>query len=268
MKTNILTIAALTTLLSTHVFAGSMGIENESEPCWGPAGSCWGTPKLDPPPLQTVLSLSAGPAWTAKGTAQTVLLPLGNVNTYSAISAHHLLGSGELFLGKQKQLNQKFSAQAGIELGLAGQAQFEGNVYTNSDPNFNYYTYRYDVAHARVAAKAKLLAHLGHRITPYVSASLGIGSNRASGFTTSPLITNPPATPQYTSNTRMTIPYTLGLGVQGDITETFQLGLGYEFLSWGRSELGNAVGQIASKTICESNIYSNVFLVTATYVLG
>lgn len=268
MKLNIIVIASLSALLSNSVIGGTMGTEVEEESCWKTAGACWGTPKQEPFVMRKVVSISAGPAWSGNGTTQTILLQPLIQNTYAATEPNNLLASGELFLGMQKQLNAKFYSQFGIALAAAGKAKFNGDVWVNADPNFNNYTYKYNVTHGHVAVKGKLLADVGYGVRPYVSASIGIGVNKASDFTMETKLYQEVVPPAFESHSTITTPYTLGIGVQEVVNENLQAGFGYEFIDWGKSELGRASGQLMNTTgLTENHIYTNVLLVTLTYVM-
>lgn len=267
MKINIIAIASLSTILSNGAVAGTMGPETEADSCWSTAGACWGTPKPEPFPMRKVISLNIGPAWSGNGTTQTILLQPTIQNTYSTTNPNHLLASGELVLGMQKQLNATFYSQFGIALAAAGRAKFTGDVWENANPNLNDYTYKYNVTHGHVAVKGKLLADVGYGVRPYVSASIGIGVNKASDFSMSPKIYKEVIPPAFESHSTMTTPYTLGIGVQEVVNDNLQAGFGYEFVDWGKSELGRAPGQSLNTGLIENHIYTNVLLVTLTYIM-
>lgn len=267
MKLNIIVIASLSAILANSALAGTMGPEVESESCWKTAGACWGTPKPEPFPLQKMVSLSAGPAWSGNGTTQTILLQPRIQNTYATTNPNNLLANGELVLGVQKQLNPKFYSQFGIALAAAGRAKFTGDVWANANPNFNNYTYKYNVVHGHVAVKGKLLADVGYGLRPYVSASIGIGVNKASDFSMQAKLYEEVVPPAFTSHSTMSTPYTLGIGIQEVVNDNLQAGFGYEFVDWGNSELGRASGQSLNTGLIENHIYTNVLLVTLTYLL-
>ncbi|HAT8718368.1 TPA: porin family protein, partial [Legionella pneumophila] len=60
--------------------------------------------------------------------------------------------------------------------------------------------------------------------------------------------------------------YTLGAGVQKSISEHWQLGVGYEFADWGKSELGRASGQTLNEGLKLNHLYTNGVVLNLTYV--
>ncbi|MDI1351991.1 MAG: hypothetical protein PSV35_04360 [bacterium] len=75
-------------------------------------------------------------------------------------------------------------------------------------------------------------------VTPYVSGSMGVGFNRARGFTITPKIIQEIPAPEFTPHTETAFTYTLGIDIQKALTPNVQVGIGYEFTDWGKSILG------------------------------
>jgi hypothetical protein len=212
-----------------------------------------------------VATLSVGPAWESAGNTQAFYLAPNIEKTYAANRASHALADGDIFLGIQKSLREKLDVQIGLAVATTGNASLSGSIWDDADPQFNNYTYNYQVKHTHVAIKGKLLSDRGYPVTPWVSASLGVGFNQAHNFSDTPTISEAVVTPNFASNTTTVFTYTLGAGVQRDLSQHWQVGMGYEFADWGKSQLSRASGQTLNSGLSLSHLYTNALLFNLTY---
>lgn len=90
--------------------------------------------------------------------------------------------------------------------------------------------------------------------------------NRAHDFTNTPLIFEALPNSNFTSNTKTAFSYTLGAGIQKILNYHWQVGIGYEFSDWGKSELGRAPGQSLNTGLSLKHLYTNGVLFNFTYV--
>lgn len=266
MGKNRVVIVLLSVILSSAVCAGSMGVEIESDSCWAVAGSCWGTPEHDPYRATRVITLSAGPGWSRSSTNQQFFLQPDIQKTYETSLTDTLLGSGSLFYGMQKQFNSIFYGQLGIVLAASGSAKLEGLIWEDTNQQVSNFSYKYKVAHAHMALKGELLADVKHRIRPYVNASIGAGINRAYDYTIQPVTFGDISAPAFTSNNTVAFTYTLGLGVKKDLNEHWQVGVGYEFASWGKSQLAPAYGQTFNTGLLLDSLYTDSLLFSISFM--
>lgn len=237
-----------TALLNHGVFAGDMGsIEPQTK---------W--------PL--VATLSVGSAWQRNGQTQTFYLAPEVEKTYTANSATNVMADGEIFLGLQKELSRQLQGQLGLAVGIAGNADLSGHIWDDANLQFNNYTYNYKVNHVHLALKGKILADRGYWLTPWVSGSLGVGFNRAYSFSNTPTIFEAIPNNNFVSNTETAFTYTLGAGVQRALNPHWQVGAGYEFADWGKSQLGRALGQTLNSGLGLDHLYTNGFLFNLTYL--
>lgn len=211
-------------------------------------------------------SIAAGPVWSRGGEAQTFYLAPEIEKTYVARKSTNALASGELFVGIQKSLTSQWLGQLGLATATTGNAELQGVIWDDADPQFDNYSYQYKVRNSRVAVKGKLLLDKGYWLMPWVSASVGVGFNRAHDFTNTPLIFEALPNANFTDHTKTAFTYTLGAGVQKSINEHWQVGVGYEFADWGKSELGRALGQILNTGLTLNHLYTNGVLLNLTYV--
>ena len=212
-----------------------------------------------------VATLSVGPVWESGGNTQTFYLAPNIEKTYAANHASHALIDGEIFLGIQKPLREKLEGQIGLAVATTDNASLSGNIWDDADSLFNNYTYSYQVRHTHVAIKGKLLADRGYFATPWVSGSLGVGFNQAHDFSNTPTINEAVVMSNFASNTTTAFTYTLSAGVQRQLNQHWQAGIGYEFADWGRSQLNRASGQTLNSGLSLSHLYTNGLLFNLTY---
>ncbi|HHT0591840.1 TPA: outer membrane protein [Legionella anisa] len=211
-------------------------------------------------------SISAGPVWARGGETQTFFLAPEIEKTYVARKSSNALAAGELFLGIQKSLTPQWLGQLGVAGAITGNAKLQGVIWDDASPEFENYSYQYKIWNGRVAVKGKLLLDKGYWLMPWVSASVGVGFNRAHDFTNTPLIFEALPNPDFADHTKTAFTYTLGAGVQKAINTHWQIGAGYEFADWGKSELGRAFGQTMNSGLALNHLYTNGVLFNLTYM--
>ncbi len=267
MRMHSLLLALFTTLLAGNALAGTMGTVT-SEPDWG-----WldkSTEKkcenCGEPDWTGVASFSGGVLWANGGETQTIFLTPEIVKTYNTKKSSNPFASGEIFLGVQKTLTPKSCAQLGLALGLRGNAEVKGIIWDDADPQFDNHNYEYKVWQSRIAVKGSLLLNTAFSITPWIGGSLGVGFNRAHNFTNTPRIFEALPNCNFSSHTQTAFTYSLGAGVQQTIMKHYQVGVGYEYADWGKSQLGSAKGQTLNTNLKLDHLYTHGILFNLTYL--
>jgi len=245
-KSAVITVAA--NLLAATALAGTMGPVTE-QPSW-----TW------------VAALSAGPVWEHGGSTQTFYLTPEIEKSYVANQSTHTLFDGEVFLGVQKTLSQTLKGQLGLAMAATSNVNLSGVIWDDADPQFDNHTFNYKIQHMHLAAKGKLLADAGFWFIPWVSGSIGVGFNDAHGFHNTPTIFEALPTPDFSSHTQTAFTYTVGAGVQKTLNEHWQIGVGYEFADWGKSQLGRAADQTLGSGLTLNHLYTNGLLFNLTYL--
>ncbi|WP_454781771.1 outer membrane protein [Legionella sp. WA2022007384] len=217
-------------------------------------------------PFNYVAALSIGPVWESGGAAQTFFLAPGIEKTYTADKSTHTLADFEVFLGLQKALTPTFWGQLGVAVAATTNASLSGDIWDDADPEFDNFTYSYKIQHTHVAAKGKLLADMGLIVMPWVSGSIGVGFNEARSFRNTPKIFEAIPNPNFASHTQTAFTYTVGAGIQKALSQNWQVGVGYEFADWGKSQLGRASGQTIGEGLELNHFYTNGVLFNITYV--
>lgn len=103
-------------------------------------------------------------------------------------------------------------------------------------------------------------------VMPWVSASIGVGFNRAHDFMTTPLIFEALPNPNFADHTKPAFTYMLSAGVQKSISENWLVGVGYEFADWGKSELSRAFEQTMNSGLALNQLYINGVSFNLAYI--
>lgn len=212
-------------------------------------------------------SLSVGPVWADAGRTQSFYLAPDIEKTYAANQSSNALVSGEFFAGIQKILPYQMLGQFGLAVAATSDADLQGTIWDDANPEFANYHYQYKVQTTRLVAKGKLLFDIAYGVMPWISASLGVSFNYAHSFTNSPLIFEALPNPNFSNNTHTAFTYTLGVGIQKALNCHWQVGVGYEFADWGQSQLGRASGQTLNTGLTLNHLYTNGILFDLAYLV-
>ncbi|PWY54176.1 hypothetical protein DGG96_18370 [Legionella qingyii] len=213
-----------------------------------------------------IAELSIGPVWESGGATQTFFLAPEIEKTYTADKSTHALADFEILLGLQKALSPTFWGQLGATVAATTNASLSGDIWDDADPEFDNFTYSYKIQHTHIALKGKLLADMGFVVMPWVSGSIGVGFNEARSFRNIPKIFEALPNPNFASHTQTAFTYTVGAGIQKALNQNWQVGVGYEFADWGKSQLGRASGQTIGEGLELNHFYTNGVLFNITYL--
>lgn len=244
MKKSLLMLGLSTSLLATSGWSGTMG------------------------PIQvwhSVSAVSLGPVWGNGGTTQTFFLTPEIVKSYRADKSNTTLFDGELFWGVQRDY-PTWQGQLGLAVAATSDAKLTGIIWDDADPLFDNYAYSYKVQHTHVALKGKLLADQGYWLIPWISGSIGVGFNTAHAYKDIPLIFEAITNPYFKQHTQTAFTYTVGAGLQKQVSMNWQVGAGYEFADWGRSRLNRAPGQTLNSGLGMNHYYTNGLMFNLTYI--
>lgn len=245
-----LTGIALGTLVSTSLFANVMQGQEHSIRSW-----------------QWVGEISIGAAWSYAGDTQTFYLSPSVEKSYRPSKSSTGMPSSAYFLGAQKALSSQILGQLGLVLATTGNARLQGIIWDDADPQFDNYSYSYKVRNTRVGIKGSILIDKGYWLIPYVSGSANIGFNRAYNYNNTPLIFEALPNPNFAAHTKTAFSYTLGVGVKKQLNPNWQIGIGYEFLDFGKSQLDRAPGQTVNSGLSLNNLYAHEILISLSYVV-
>jgi opacity protein-like surface antigen len=155
-----------------------------------------------------------------------------------------------------------------VRIAGGSHANLNGDIWEDADPEFNNFTYSYKVSHAEIALKGRLIGSYNCAIVdPYISASAGIGFNRAYDFTINPVISEAVPAPAFGSNTTTAFTYALGIGIQKSFTPHLQAAIGYEFSNWGKIQLAHAPGQTVGEGLSLNHFYAQEIQFSLFYIV-
>lgn len=233
------------------------------------AGDAKAHPWKDQPSFvpKYVVAIAGGPIWENAGRTQTLYLAPNIVKTYVANSFTSTLAEGELFFGIVRPLRNGYQYQVGVALATTSNAQLSGIIWDDANPAFDNYAYEYQLNHTHLALKGKLLADKGYYVMPWVSISLGVAFNQAQFYNNLPVIQQAVVNANFAYNIKTAFTYTAGIGVQKNVTDHLQLGVGYEFSDWGPSNLGVAPAQTYGTGLSLNHFYTNGLIFNATYLV-
>lgn len=240
---------ALLSLFSSIVFGGTAG-EAKPTPSWSP-----------------LIGLSVGPQWTQNGRTQTLSLTPEIQKTYTVRRANHSVVEGEIFLGIQRPLFNILQAQMGIAAALVSYTRLSGVILDDANPLFSNHIYHYQLRHSQVTLKGRLLADMNLFVTPWIGGSAGVGFNNANEFSNAPLIPEALPNNNFYAYTKNAFTYNIEVGLQRQVMNNWQIGFAYQFADWGKSQLGQAVGQsVGKRGLALNHLYTNGILFNMTYI--
>ncbi|MCX7118259.1 MAG: outer membrane beta-barrel protein [Legionellales bacterium] len=232
-------------------------------------------PLTPPARFRPVVTLTGGAAWINTTQSQTFSGTDGELFAYHRNNSNHTTGLVGAFLGIEHPLqNPNFLVQAGLEYTYFGGANVGGLNSVGIEPNTStLYQYNYHIQTQQALVVAKLLTTMHDVFHPYVSVGLGGAFHQASSFATSSTETGSlNLTPNYENRSQSAFSYSVGLGLDTNISERVRLGFGYRFSGFGEASLGK--GQIELNQYAfpvpfglnTSPLYANQFIAQLSYL--
>lgn len=218
-----------------------------------------------------IVMLSGGVGWSNPGKTQTVYVDTDATNTYSKESNTQALGMAELFVGVEKNVfNLPVQQQWGALIGASAMARLRGEIWQFSNPSFNNMSYSYNINQLRVGFRTKWLFKqytMINELRPYVTGSVGIGFNRSFSFNNLPNSSDIVPNPNFENKVMKAFSYSVGFGVQKNIHDNMQFGLGYELLDWGKSALAPWSGQLTNSAPTINHLYMQNLLMSLSVAI-
>lgn len=244
----IILLSSMLGLVSSTAFAGTVGKAISDNYTW-------------------LGSFNIGAAWAKSGETQTFYLAPDIIKTYAADKSTNALVSGEVLFGVQKNISRQWIAQLGIAFAQTGNTELQGQIYDDADPEFNNYDYTYKIWNRRITINGKLLLdNENYWLVPWVGAGIGVGFNYAHHFRNTPLLFEAVANPNFLSHTTTALNYSFSAGVLRAINDHWNLGLGYEYVNWGKANLNRAAGQTLNTGLVTRHLSTQGFNFNITYL--
>lgn len=191
----------------------------------------------------TIISLQGG---FAKQKANHSLQFTGTddqIFTYHALKNSKTTSFIGSFLGVEHPLNREnLFMQFGVEYNYFASPYFKGINTVGMEPTtLTLYNYQYKVHTHQVLLATKLRTSRGvlADFYPYISFGLGAAINRAAKY--SAILAEAGEsnlTPYFADKTNTAFSYSLGVGLEGSVSERVRLGLGWRFSDLGKVEFG------------------------------
>lgn len=197
-----------------------------------------------------VISLFAGAGNIHAGSqSQTSTGDDDELFIYNSPSENKTVGLGGVFIGAQHDLSSQFFIETGLEYNYLSSMNITGSNTTGNDPESDpesatAYSYQYKFQTQQLLAVAKLFTQINflqtpHELYPYVSLGLGAAFNTSHDFSSSTQESGSVnLTPGFDSHTDINFSCRLGLGLETNLSDNLRAGLGYEFIDFGKSALG------------------------------
>ncbi len=228
--------------------------------------------------IHPVITLFGGYASINAGNSSTFTGADTNIFTYSNSGNGKNTGFIGGFLGAERALPWMpypgFVAQVGVEYSFFGSVGVSGTNKVGIEPQTSTtYTYNYAYQPQQVLVFARLFGTMLEKYHPYGEVGLGAAFNNLSNYSTATIETGSiNLTPLYANSGDTQFSYSLGVGVDTQVTNNVSVGLGYRFSNFGSAYLGD--GQIVMNqytfpvpfNLGSSQAYANQLIARISYV--
>lgn len=222
-----------------------------------------GTPRVIPD-WMAVITVTGGPAWTNPGRNQ-ILYPNfpDQSQHFTPLTSSTSVGVGGIIFSLQHALSPILFAQLGVGISVASDVQVRGVLGINDATNVG--LYQYQVAPVRGEIKGKLIYGENQFIQPYLSGGIGIGLTHTHHYKTILLDDSYSPLSIFKDHSDTTFAYSVGAGVQKNIAQFWQVGVGYEFADWGANNLGGD-GLSLFQGPGSPHLYTHELLISISYL--
>lgn len=181
-----------------------------------------------------------------------------------------------VFLGEEfnQRINPSLFFQTGIEYTYFGKNRLSGSNTVGIEPETaTLYHYDYTLQSQQLLAVAKILATIHQTYHPYLFLGTGVSFNNSSQFSLKTQeVGSINLAPGFDNQMKTVFSYSLGLGLDANVSEHVRVGAGYRFSGLGNSSLGN--GNIVFNNynyptgfgLHTANVYANQLIFQASYL--
>lgn len=188
---------------------------------------------------------------------------------YSATHKTQRQSSFGGFIGAEFLLPHHWILQTGFSYDQYSPFIAKGFVTQGVDvPSSNQYAYKYAIKTHQFLIENKFL-YPWRRYYPYLSLGVGAASNHSYNYVVDilPLFTT--FSPQFMDKTNTSLTYTIGFGIDMNLTPSTRLGLGYRFTDLGAAKTGKGVidNIITNNQLSQLHLCTNEILAQLTIIL-
>ena len=228
--------------------------------------------------IHPVFSLQGGYASiNSGGNTQRFMGEAFNAFNYTNSGSGKITGFIGVFLGAEHVLpwvtRPGFFMQAGVEYNYFGKIGVNGINTVGVEPQTSTtYNYNYNVQTQQVLGTIKLFATTYERFHPYGEVGLGAAFNHAGQYNATTTETGSiNLTPGFSNLNQTQFSYSLGLGVDTQVSTKIRVGLGYRYSNFGSTSLGNGIVTFNNLHApvpfnISSNTYANQLIARISYI--
>jgi opacity protein-like surface antigen len=144
------------------------------------------------------------------------------------------------FAGAEWEVADEWFVQAGLSYDLFDRTNIDGDITLWGEPDQHEFDYQYKLLHQRANAEFKLLKEW-RRWYPYLTGALGIAWNKTSDYKETSHDPYAPASDYLEGETSTQFTWSVGAGVERELTDNWRVGLGYLYTDAGSAELKSKV---------------------------
>ncbi|MDX1901229.1 MAG: outer membrane beta-barrel protein [Gammaproteobacteria bacterium] len=172
-----------------------------------------------------------------------------------------------LFVGVESAFQHNIFGQIGLSYYLTNTLTTKGDILQFNDPSFNNLSYQFKTKNQRILIETKLLFTLKQNLHPYLLAGAGLAFNRSYGYSEQSLDgASVPMQSSFANHSATSFSYTVGLGVDVDVSTHVRLGGSYRYVDLGQAGLGTTASQSSTQTLNYNHLKTNEFLVQLDYI--
>jgi opacity protein-like surface antigen len=219
-----------------------------------------------------IMTVTTGTVFNANaGQSKNIPAHDGIISFYN-YAAKHSIQTQALFggsLGIEFLLRPQWSLQTSLGYYQPSDLKAKGVVTQGVDlPSSDKYSYQYSIKGQQLLAEAKLLYDYRH-YHPYLTVGMGVAWTTAKDYT---INIQPPFTAmsnQFSNHTSTNFSYSVGFGLDRDITDHTRIGVGYRFSDLGQARTGNGIINVVSttNTLSQAHLYLNELQAQITFLI-
>lgn len=212
-----------------------------------------------------IFGVNFGGAIAQVGKSETIMTQPGASNNY----VNNTLLQTKLFAGAFAGLDFSLLPKLNYQLTLAYNQitpySVNGQLEQFSDKSFTNFNYDYKIQSQQLFLNSKLVLNATRHVHPYAMIGLGTAFNKASAFTPTSIDDTGVNPGIFADHSVTNFAYTLGLGVDIDVSKQVRVGGGYRFANLGKTNLGVAPSFVSTQGL-STNLLTHELLATITYI--
>lgn len=188
---------------------------------------------------------------------------------YAAENWHQSNPLWSLFLGYEGVLTDEWAVQLGVAYFSQSRFTVKGTLTQGVDPqSSDQFQFQYRLQSQQLLIDSKWLYYWREFMHPYILIGIGGSYNQAYNYEVNvPVCTT--FSPLFQNHNRYALAWSVGFGIDFELTPKIRAGLAYRFFDFGKSELNDSfIDTIPTRnSYSQSHLYQNVFMGQFTYLI-